>query len=262
MMLMKSTIVVGLMMLLSVLAVFAGRTDAQRFRGGTHGEERSTARRMELITPPSDALADVDAHAIEYYDDEDDHDDELALRGGGQRALTEKSKSKKSKSKSKKSKSKTEKSKKSKSDKGTKSTKKSKSEKSDKGTKGTKSTKKSKSEKGTKSTKKSKKSKSKSNKSKSRKSMTQRAAVLDRLQILNGGGVSTSLADTNPQLQPAGLAGRSTGLGLMNLLDHNDELDVFGQKLPRANTNTNNDNAAAAETTTLSKLAQLAAAAF
>jgi len=259
MMLMTSTIVVGLMMLLSVLAGFAGRTDAQRFRGGTHGEERSTARRMELITPPSDALADVDAHAIEYYDDEDDHDDELALRGGGQRALTEKSKSKKSKSKSKKSKSKTEKSKKSKSDKGTKSTKKSKSEK--KSDKGTKSTKKSKSEKGTKSTKKSK-SKSKSTKSKSRKSMTQRAAVLDRLQILNGGGVSTSLANTNPQLQTAGLAGRSTGLGLLNLLDHNDEMDVFGQKLPRANTNTNNDNAAAAETTTLSKLAQLAAAAF
>merc|ERR1719424_2362641 len=41
---------------------------------------------MELITPPSDALADVDAHAIEYYDDEDDHDDELALRGPGSRA--------------------------------------------------------------------------------------------------------------------------------------------------------------------------------
>merc|ERR1711865_387058 len=100
-----------------------------------------------------------------------------------------------------------------------------------------------KSEKGTKSTKKSKKSKSKSTWAKSRKSMTQRAAVLDRLQILNGGGVSTSLASTNPQLQPAGLAGRSTGLGLMNLLDHNnDEMDVFGQKLPRANTN--NDNAA------------------
>jgi hypothetical protein len=248
MMLMKPTTVVGLM----TLAVFACVTEAQRFRGGTHGEELRTARRME-ITPPSDALADVDAHAIEYYDDAEDHDDELALLRG-QRALTEKSKSKskKSKSKSKKSKSKTEKSMKSKSDKGTKSTKKSKSDK------GTKSTKKSKSEKksdkGTKSTKKSK-SKSKSNKSKSMKSMTgtQRAAVLDRLQILNGGGVSTSLSNTNPQL-----AGRSGGLGLINMLENNDEMEVvFGQKLPRANTN----DGAEAETT-LSKLAQLAAAAF
>ena len=235
-MLMKPTTVVGLM----TLALFACVTEAQRFRGGTHGEELRTARRME-ITPPSDALADVDAHAIEYYDDAEDHDDELALLRG-QRALTEKSKSKKSKSKSKKSKSKTEKSMKSKSDKGTKSTKKSKSEK------------------GTKSTKKSKSNKSKSSKSKSRKSMTgtQRAAVLDRLQILNGGGASTSISNTNPQLQVSGLAGRSTGLGLMNLLDNNDEMDVFGQKLPRANTN---DNAAEVETT-LSKLAQLAAAAF
>merc|ERR1719506_966131 len=204
---------------------------------------------MEIMTPPSDALVDVNAHALEY----DDH--ELAvLRGGQQRALTEKSKSKskKSKSKSKKSKSKTEKSKKSKSDKGTKSTKKSKSEK--KSDKGTKSTKKSKSDKGTKSTKKSK-SKSKSNKSKSMKSMTgtQRAAVLDRLQILNGGGASTSLSNTNPQL-----AGRSGGLGLINMLENNDEMEVvFGQKLPRANTN----DGAEAETT-LSKLAQLAAAAF
>jgi len=244
-MLMKPTTVVGLM----TLALFACVTEAQRFRGGTHGEELRTARRME-ITPPSDALADVDAHAIEYYDDAEDHDDELALLRG-QRALTEKSKSKKSKSKSKKSKSKTEKSMKSKSDKGTKSTKKSKSDK------GTKSTKKSKSEKksdkGTKSTKKSK-SKSKSNKSKSMKSMTgtQRAAVLDRLQILNGGGVSTSLSNTNPQL-----AGRSGGLGLINMLENNDEMEIFGQKLPRANTN----DGAEAETT-LSKLAQLAAAAF
>lgn len=242
---MKPTTVVGLM----TLALFACVTEAQRFRGGTHGEELRTARRME-ITPPSDALADVDAHAIEYYDDAEDHDDELALLRG-QRALTEKSKSKKSKSKSKKSKSKTEKSMKSKSDKGTKSTKKSKSDK------GTKSTKKSKSEKksdkGTKSTKKSK-SKSKSNKSKSMKSMTgtQRAAVLDRLQILNGGGVSTSLSNTNPQL-----AGRSGGLGLINMLENNDEMEIFGQKLPRANTN----DGAEAETT-LSKLAQLAAAAF
>lgn len=252
---MKSTTVVGLMTLLSVLAVFfAGRTHAQRFRGGMHGEELRTARRME-ITPPSDALADVNAPDINYDNEEEDHD-ELSLLRGGHRTLTEKSKSKKSKSKSKKSKSKTEKSKKSKSDKGTKSTKKSKSEK--KSDKGTKSTKKSKSEKGTKSTKKSKSNKSKSNKSKSRKSMTQRAAVLDRLQILNGSGVSTSLANTNPQLQAStGLAGRSTGLGLMNLLENNDEMEVFGQKLPRAN---NNDNAEAE--TTLSKLAQLAAAAF
>lgn len=252
-MLMKSTTVVGLMTLLSVLAVFfAGRTHAQRFRGGMHGEELRTARRME-ITPPSEALVDVDEREYEYYDDED-HNNELAvLRGGGhQRALTEKSKSKskKSKSKSKKSKSKTEKSKKSKSDKGTKSTKKSKSEK--KSDKGTKSTKKSKSDKGTKSTKKSKSNKSKSNKSKSMKSMTQRAAVLDRLQILNGGGVSTSLSNTNPQL-----AGRSGGLGLINMLENNDEMEIFGQKLPRANTN----DGAEAETT-LSKLAQLAAAAF
>merc|ERR1719506_1015552 len=203
---------------------------------------------MEIMTPPSDALVDVNAHALEY----DDH--ELAvLRGGQQRALTEKSKSKskKSKSKSKKSKSKTEKSKKSKSDKGTKSTKKSKSEK--KSDKGTKSTKKSKSDKGTKSTKKSKSDKSKSSKSKSMKSMTQRAAVLDRLQILNGSGVSTSLSNTNPQL-----AGRSGGLGLINMLENNDEMEiVFGKKLPRANTN---DGAEA--DTTLSKLAQLAAAAF
>ena len=247
-MLMKSNIVVGLMTLLSVLAVFAGRTNAQRFRGGTHDDERSMARRMEIMTPPSDALVDVNAHALEY----DDH--ELAvLRGGQQRALTEKSKSKskKSKSKSKKSKSKTEKSKKSKSDKGTKSTKKSKSEK--KSDKGTKSTKKSKSDKGTKSTKKSKSDKSKSSKSKSMKSMTQRAAVLDRLQILNGSGVSTSISNTNPQL-----AGRSGGLGLINMLENNDEMEiVFGQKLPRANTN---DGVEA--DTTLSKLAQLAAAAF
>ena len=246
-MLMKSNIVVGLMTLLSVLAVFAGRTNAQRFRGGTHDDERSMARRMEIMTPPSDALVDVNAHALEY----DDH--ELAvLRGGQQRALTEKSKSKskKSKSKSKKSKSKTEKSKKSKSDKGTKSTKKSKSEK--KSDKGTKSTKKSKSDKGTKSTKKSKSDKSKSSKSKSMKSMTQRAAVLDRLQILNGSGVSTSISNTNPQL-----AGRSGGLGLINMLENNDEMEIVGQKLPRANTN---DGAEA--DTTLSKLAQLAAAAF
>ena len=245
-MLMKSNIVVGLMTLLSVLAVFAGRTNAQRFRGGTHDDERSMARRMEIMTPPSDALVDVNAHALEY----DDH--ELAvLRGGQQRALTEKSKSKKSKSKSKKSKSKTEKSKKSKSDKGTKSTKKSKSEK--KSDKGTKSTKKSKSDKGTKSTKKSKSDKSKSSKSKSMKSMTQRAAVLDRLQILNGSGVSTSISNTNPQL-----AGRSGGLGLINMLENNDEMEiVFGKKLPRANIN---DGAEA--DTTLSKLAQLAAAAF
>jgi hypothetical protein len=83
---------------------------------------------------------------------------------------------------------------------------------------------------------------------------TQRAAVLDRLQILNGGGVSTSLSNTNPQL-----AGRSSGgLGLINMLENNDEMEVvFGQKLPRANTN----DGAEAETT-LSKLAQLAAAAF
>ena len=241
---MKPTTVVGLM----TLALFACVTEAQRFRGGTHGEERSMARRMEIMTPPSDALVDVNAHALEY----DDH--ELAvLRGGQQRALTEKSKSKskKSKSKSKKSKSKTEKSKKSKSDKGTKSTKKSKSEK--KSDKGTKSTKKSKSDKGTKSTKKSKSDKSKSSKSKSMKSMTQRAAVLDRLQILNGSGVSTSISNTNPQL-----AGRSGGLGLINMLENNDEMEiVFGQKLPRANTN---DGVEA--DTTLSKLAQLAAAAF
>ena len=83
--------------------------------------------------------------------------------------------------------------------------------------------------------------------------MTQRAAVLDRLQILNGSGVSTSISNTNPQL-----AGRSGGLGLINMLENNDEMEiVFGQKLPRANTN---DGVEA--DTTLSKLAQLAAAAF
>lgn len=264
---------------LALVSVLACLTADARFRGGVSSDRDNNNRlRGELGTAtiefyhPSEDVVDVDVDEIDDYDEEEE-EDLASLRGRGQqqhqqqRDLTSKSKKSKSGSKSKKSKSKTEKSKKSGSkSKKSKSGSKSKSEKSEKKSKSASKSKKSKS--GSKSKKSGSKSKKSKSASKSMKSMTQRVAVLDRLNLLNSsGGTASTLSETNPDINTQGLEGRTdtTSMGLLNILatNANDEMEVigslsnsdFGQKLPRVNI----DNAGDSSITTVGKLQQLAA---
>lgn len=263
---------------LTLLSVLACLTADARFRGGVSSDRDNNNRlRGELGTAtiefyhPSEDVVDVDVDEIDDYDEEEE-EDLASLRGRGQqqhqqqRDLTSKSKKSKSGSK-KKSKSKTDKSMKSGSkSKKSKSGSKSKSEKSEKKSKSASKSKKSKS--GSKSKKSGSKSKKSKSASKSMKSMTQRVAVLDRLNLLNSsGGTASTLSETNPDINTQGLEGRTdtTSMGLLNILatNANDEMEViaslsnsgFGQKLPRVNI----DNAGDSSITTAGKLQQLAA---